>query len=295
MPRARNGEVELEYDSFGTPGDRPLLLVMGLGAQLIAWRDGFCELLAAQGHHVVRFDNRDVGLSTKFAHVGVPSMAALAEQMMRGEQPTVPYTLDDMADDAIAVMDAVGFSRAHVVGASMGGMIVQTMAIRHAQRLHSMTSIMSTTGNPALPRATPEALAALTAPPATNREEAIARAIASAKVIGSPGYPPDPAEQRAFAGAAFDRAFHPPGVARQMAAVTAHGNRKPALAAVAVPTLVLHGRDDALVPVAGGIDTFEAIPGAELQVLPGMGHDLPKALWPRIAGAIGELTRRSHS
>ena len=294
MPKARNGAVELEYDTFGRKGDRPLLLVMGLGAQMIAWREGFCELLAAAGHHVVRYDNRDVGLSTMFDAHGVPSMAELAEKLMRGEKPSVPYTLDDMADDAVAVMDETGMDRAHIVGASMGGMIVQTVAIRHPGRLRSMTSIMSTTGNPDLPRATPEAMAALTAPPATNRDEAIARAVNSSKVIGSQVHLPDPVEQREFAGQVFDRSFNPMGVARQMAAVTAHGNRKPALANVTTPTLVLHGREDPLVPVTGGIDTWEAIPGADLLVLAGMGHDLPKPLWPRIVRAITELTERTH-
>jgi pimeloyl-ACP methyl ester carboxylesterase len=221
-------------------------------------------------------------------------MAELAEKLMRGEKPSVPYTLDDMADDAIAVMDETGMDRAHIVGASMGGMIVQTVAIRHPGRLRSMTSIMSTTGNPDLPRATPEAMAALTAPPATNRDEAIARAVNSSKVIGSQVHLPDPVEQREFAGQVFDRSFNPMGVARQMAAVTAHGNRKPALANVTTPTLVLHGREDPLVPVTGGIDTWEAIPGADLLVLAGMGHDLPKPLWPRIVRAITELTERTH-
>ena len=293
MPRARNGAVELEYETFGDVGGRPLLLVMGLGAQMIAWREAFCAQLAAAGHFVIRYDNRDTGLSTRFDDHPVPSMLELAEQLMKGEQPKVPYTLNEMADVAVAVLDAVGIQRAHICGASMGGMIVQAMAIRHPERIHSMVSIMSSTGNPDLPRSKPEAMAALTAPPARTREEAVERSVATSKVIGSQTYPGDPAEIRAFAARAFDRGFNPAGVARHMAAVTAHGNRRPALEAVRIPTLVLHGKEDPLVPVTGGIDTYEAIPGADLLVLAGMAHDLPKPLWPRITQAISELTTRA--
>ncbi len=290
MPRARNGAIELEYDTFGRRTDRPLLLVMGLGAQMIVWREGFCEQLAEAGHYVVRFDNRDVGLSTKLDEHGVPSMLELAAALMRGERPQVPYTLDDMADDAIAVLDAEGIGRAHVCGASLGGMVVQAMAIRHPARLMSMTSIMSTTGNPELPRATPEAMAVLTAPPATTREESIERSVRSSRVIGSQTHIADPDEVRAFAAQAYDRSFYPVGVARQMAAATAHGNRRAALESVQLPTLVLHGREDPLIPVSSGIDTWQAIAGADLLVLAGMGHDMPKPLWPRITRAISDLT-----
>ena len=292
MPRARNGAVELEYDTFGKKGDTPLLLVMGLGAQMIAWREGFCEALAARGHYVIRYDNRDVGLSTKFDDHPVPSMLELVAQMAAGQKPTVPYTLEDMAGDGMAVLDAAGVSTAHICGASMGGMIVQAMAIHHRNRIRTMTSIMSSTGNPTLPRAKPEAMAALTAPPANNRDEAMDRAVSTGKAIGSPGFPADPAEVRAFAAQSYDRMFSPMGVARQMAAVTANGNRRPALENVSLPTLVIHGRDDPLVPVEGGIDTYEAIRGSDLLVIGGMGHDLPKALWGRIADAITHLTQR---
>ena len=292
MPRARNGAVELEYDTFGKKGDTPLLLVMGLGAQMIAWREGFCEALAARGHYVIRYDNRDVGLSTKFDDHPVPSMLELVAQMAAGQKPTVPYTLEDMAGDGMAVLDAEGVSTAHICGASMGGMIVQAMAIHHRNRIRTMTSIMSSTGNPTLPRAKPEAMAALTAPPANNRDEAMDRAVSTGKAIGSPGFPADPAEVRAFAAQSYDRMFSPMGVARQMAAVTANGNRRPALENVSLPTLVIHGRDDPLVPVEGGIDTYEAIRGSDLLVIGGMGHDLPKALWGRIADAITHMTSR---
>lgn len=290
MPRAHNGTVELEYETFGRRGQPPLLLVMGLGAQMIAWREAFCEQLAALGHYVVRYDNRDVGLSTILHGHAVPSMATIGAQLAARQTPTLPYTLDDMADDGMAVLDAEGIGAAHVCGASMGGMIVQAMAIRHGARVKSMTSIMSSTGNPALPRARPEAMAALTAPPATNREQAMERALNSSRIIGSPGFPATPDDIREMAGRAFDRSFNPAGVGRQMAAVVAHGNRRPALETLTLPALVIHGRDDPLVPVQGGIDTWEAVAGADLMVIGGMGHDLPRALWSRIAAAIGQLT-----
>ena len=290
MPRARNGTVELEYDTFGSRRDRPLLLVMGLGAQMIAWREGFCQLLADLGHYVMRYDNRDVGLSTRFDDHPVPSMLELVAQMAAGQQPSVPYTLNDMAADGMAVLDAEGFATAHVCGASMGGMIVQARALNHRDRIRTLTSIMSSTGNPTLPRAQPAAMAALTAPPATNRDEAMDRAVTSGKAVGSPGFPADPAEVRAFAAQSYDRAFTPLGTARQMAAVTANGNRRPALEQLSLPALIIHGRDDALVPVECGIDTYQAINGSDLLVIGGMGHDLPKALWPRIGHAITAMT-----
>lgn len=293
MPRARNGEIELEYDSFGQRNGRPLLLVMGLGAQMINWRDGFCQKLADLGHYVVRFDNRDTGLSSKLEGAPAPSMMEVAAERAAGRQPNVAYTLNEMADDAVAVMDAAGLQKAHVCGASMGGMIAQAMAIRHPARLHSMTSIMSSTGNPELPPAKPEAMSVLMMPPAKTREEVIQRAVPNNRAIGSPGFPADPAEVQRYAAMSYDRCFYPIGVARQMAAVGAHGNRKPALSKVTTPTLVLHGRDDALVPVEAGIDTYQAIPGADLLVIAGMGHDLPVALWDRIANAITELTHRA--
>ena len=294
MPQTTANGITIEFDTFGDPAERPLLLVMGLGAQMTRWRPEFCEQLADHGHYVIRFDNRDVGLSHKFDHAGVPNMAQIFMQAQAGQPVSAPYSLDDMADDATGVLDALGIERAHVCGASMGGMIVQTMALRHPHRLRSMTSIMSTTGNPELPPATPEAMAALMSPAGTTLNEVLERAVSVQRIIGSPGYPDDADAIRARAQSDYERCFYPVGVARQMAAIAASGNRKPRLASVATPTLVIHGKDDALVPLAGGIDTHAAIPGANLAVFDGMGHDLPEPLWNEIIALIARHTEQHH-
>ncbi|MEJ2132965.1 MAG: alpha/beta hydrolase, partial [Gammaproteobacteria bacterium] len=209
-----------------------------------------------------------------------------------GERPKAPYTLDDMADDGVGLLDFLGIDQAHICGASMGGMIVQAMAIRYPQRVLTMTSIMSTTGNPALPPGEREAVEALFSPPAPTREASIDRSLHISSVIGSRGFEVDLEDRRRRAAAAYDRSFFPEGVSRQLAAIAAHGNRKPALADVNIPALVIHGRDDPLVPLAGGIDTHEALPDAELLVIGGMGHDLPRGAWPEIVDAISRTTAR---
>ncbi|MCA2185118.1 alpha/beta hydrolase [Nonomuraea cavernae] len=277
MRAAVNG-IEIAYESFGSPGGRPLLLIMGLGAQLIHWDDDLCELLAEQGHHVVRFDNRDAGLSTHFHDEGVPDLGTSSS-----------YVLDDMADDAAGLMDALGWPAAHVVGASMGGMIAQALAIRHPRRVSSLTSIMSTPG-PGMAQPTAAAGAVLFAPPAPDRETALARALETWTVIGSPGYELDRERLTRLTGLAFDRCYDPAGTARQLAAILVSPDRTGALAGVDVPSLVIHGEDDQLVPLAGGQATAAAIPGATLLTYPGMGHDLPRPLWPDIVGAIAKLT-----
>lgn len=289
---AANG-IRIEYDTFGERSRRPLLLVMGLGAQMIQWRREFCEQLAAAGHFVVRFDNRDVGLSSKFDAAGAPDMAAVMMQMLAGEPITAPYTLDDMADDAFGLLDALDLQRAHVCGASLGGMIVQAMAIRRPARVSSLTSIMSTTGNRELPPAKPEAAAALLSAPGTDRDSVVERAARVTRIIGSPAYPPDPDELKARALEAFERSFYPLGTARQMVAAAAHGNRKAALQQLDIPALVIHGQADPLVPVEGGIDTHEALRGSQLMLIDGMGHDLPRQLWPQIVSGITQLTSRA--
>jgi pimeloyl-ACP methyl ester carboxylesterase len=291
MARARANGIELDYDTFGAKGGRPLLLIMGLGGQSLMWDEGFCEALAARGHFVVRYDNRDVGLSTKFDHAGTPNVMAL---MMGGPTAaSVPYTLDDMADDAAGLLDALGLETAHVCGASMGGMIGQTLAIRHSRRVRSLVSIMSSTGNPNLPPAKPEAMAVLMGPPPADRASSLEAAVRTWRTIGSPGFPFDEAKIRDRAGRMFDRSFHPDGVARQLAAILAHGSRVEKLRDVKAPTLVIHGAADPLVPLAGGEDTARSIPGAELLVIEGMGHDLPEGAWPRIVGAISEHTAKA--
>ncbi len=283
------GQVEIAYETFGEPSDRPLLLVMGLASQMLVWHEDLCRLLVARGFYVVRFDNRDIGLSTHL-HDARPANVLAA---VMGDTSSASYTLEDCADDTVGLLDGLGLTDpVHVVGASMGGMIAQTLAIRHPGRVASLTSIMSTTG-PAIGAPTAEATAVLLAPPATSRDEAVQRSLAAYRVIGSPGYPLDEQWQRQVAGEAYDRAYDPAGVARQLVAIYASGDRTAGLRQLDVPTLVVHGEDDPLVQVEGGRATAAAVPGAELLVVPGMGHNLPRDLWPRLVDAIAALAARA--
>jgi pimeloyl-ACP methyl ester carboxylesterase len=284
----RVGEIDLAYETFGSPQDIPLLLVMGLATQMIGWPDEFCRMLAGRGLYVVRFDNRDVGLSTHLDDAGAPDVLAV----MGGDHSRVAYRLADMAEDTAGLLDALGLDGAHLVGASMGGMIAQTLAIRHPERVRSLTSIMSTTGDPAVGAPAQAALGVLLAPPATDRESAVQRAVDTYRVIGSPGFEFDEHGLRERAGLSFDRAYNPAGVARQLAAILASPDRTADLARVAVPTLVVHGEQDALIDVSGGRATAAAIPGAELLVVDGMGHDLPRAVWPELVDRITALVDR---
>jgi len=282
MARAHANGIELEYETFGSVVDPPLLLVMGLGAQLTAWPDGFCQLLVDRGYRVVRYDNRDVGLSTKLTDAPEPDVLAA----LGGDLSSAGYTLEDMADDAAGLLDALGIDRAHVVGASMGGMIAQTIAIRHPARVRSLCSIMSATGSPESLAPTPEAMAVLMRPPGATREEAIERSVEASLVIGSTGFPVDVDVLRARAAAAYDRCYEPMGVVRQLLAIRASGDRTAALQQLDVPTVVIHGSVDPLVPPLGGELTAKAIPGAQHVVIEGMGHDLPEGAWPVIVDAI---------
>lgn len=293
MPRTRANGIEIEYETFGERGADPLLLVMGLGGQMLLWDEAFCDALASRGHYVVRYDNRDVGLSTWFDEHGVPNPMELMLAAASGKPISVPYTLDDMADDAAGLADALGFERADFVGASMGGMIVQTVAYRHPARVRSLVSIMSSTGDPKLPPAKPEAMAVLMRPPAAEREAAIDASVEAWRTIGSPGFPFDEAEVRRRNARMYDRANHPEGTGRQLAAIVAHGDRTPKLASVRAPTLVIHGEADPLVPVEGGKATAAAIPGADLMLIPGMGHDLPVALNEKFAEAISTHVKKA--
>jgi pimeloyl-ACP methyl ester carboxylesterase len=286
MPRAKSNGIELEYDTFGSPDDPALLLIMGFTAQMTAWEEPFCRQIADNGFHVIRFDNRDVGLSSRIE--GEVDLAKL----FAGELKSVPYSLDDMADDAAGLLDALGIDKAHIVGASMGGMIAQLVAIRHPEKTLSLCSIMSTTGDGSVGQATPEAMAALMAPAATNRDEAVERGVAASRVIASKVHF-DEAKAAKRAGDAYDRAFDPKGVARQMAAIGSQADRTPALADVKAPTLVIHGKGDPLVTLSGGEATANAVPGAELRVFDDMGHDLPEPLWPEIVDAIVANARRA--
>jgi pimeloyl-ACP methyl ester carboxylesterase len=286
--RVEANGVELVYDTFGEPSAPPLLLIMGLGAQMIAWDEGFCRQLAMRGYRVIRFDNRDVGLSTWFDAAGVPDITALFQAGTQGRAVQIPYTLDDMADDAVGLLDSLGIASAHVVGASMGGMIAQLVAIHYPHRVRTLTSIMSTTGDPALPPPTPEAMTLLLAPPPADREGYLDSAIQATAVLNGPGFPVDVPQARERAARAFDRGLNPAGTARQLAAVVTAENRRQALQAVTIPTLVIHGEADPLVPIAGGRDTANAVPGARLLVIEGLGHALPPATWTQVVDAIAE-------
>jgi pimeloyl-ACP methyl ester carboxylesterase len=295
--RTRANGVELAWDSFGDPDAPPLLLIMGLGAQMVAWDDAFCARLAeAGGHRVIRFDNRDIGHSTHLSHLGIPDIQALMLQAMAGKPLAVPYTLRDMAADCIGLLDALGIDRAHIVGASMGGAIGQEMAIHHPHRMRSFTSIMSTTGNPALPPPTPEAMAVLFSPTPLSFDAYLPHYRKVWHVLRGPDFPLDEARDAERAQLIFLRGLNPGGVARQLAAIFASGNRKPALRDVQVPTLVIHGDADPLVPVACGVDVADAVAGAKLLRIPRMGHALPIPMWPQIIDAIAAHTgqRRDH-
>jgi pimeloyl-ACP methyl ester carboxylesterase len=288
MPQMQANGITIEYGTLGAENGEPLLLIMGLGAQMTRWPDALCGQLVRHGFRVIRFDNRDVGLSTHCKDAGVPDAREVLKAKAAGQTPDVPYTLDDMAADAVAVLDGVGVEKAHIVGASMGGMIAQLVAADYPDRVLSLTSIFSTTGNPDLPPATPEALAVITTPaPHPSDEEAfVAHSIKNARVIGSPAYPLDEAYLRERAVTDAARAYDPAASGRQYAAVLANGDRRPKLAKITAPTVVLHGADDPLVPVTGGRDTAANIQGAELRVVPGMGHDLPVPLYDKVVDAI---------
>ena len=283
--------LDIAYERFGDPDLPPLLLLMGLGTQMLGWPDGFCDALTQRGVHVIRFDNRDVGLSSHLSDAPAPDIAAI----FSGDTSSASYRLSNMAGDTIGLLDALGLDGAHLVGASMGGMIAQTVAIEHPGRVRSLTSIMSTTGDASVGQSTREAMAALLSPPAATRAAAIDRTLSILRVIGSPGFELDEADVRWRTGLAYDRAHDPVGVARQLAGVAASGDRTVALRSVAVPTLVLHGADDPLVNVSGGRATAEAIPGAELVVFQGMGHHLSRELWGEIARHIGGLVARAEA
>lgn len=281
--------ITIAYQRIGNPDAPVVLLIMGLAAQSIAWPDAFCHALADRGLQVIRFDNRDAGLSTHMTDAPPPDLpAALA-----GDLSSVSYTLSDMAADAVGLLDALGFEKAHVVGASMGGAIAQTLAIEHPDRVRSLTSMMSSTGNRSIGQPSPEALRELFAGPrAGNRDKVIQQTLRVFRVIGSPAYPNDDNEVIARAGRAYDRCYDPGGVARQAIATVASGDRTELLRDLAVPALVIHGLADRMVDASGGRATAEAIPSAELMLIEGMGHDLPPGLRPQLAARIAEFVWR---
>ncbi|MEA2388335.1 MAG: hypothetical protein QOG41_1108, partial [Thermoleophilaceae bacterium] len=288
VERAQANGIEIAYEAFGEASDPPLVLIMGIGSQMINWPEGFCEELVGRGLYVVRFDNRDAGESTHLDEAGKVDVSAV----LNGDTSSAPYTLSDMADDVAGLLDALKIDGAHIVGASMGGMIAQTFALEHGDRTRSLISIMSTTGDPELPGATEEAQAVLLQPSAQSREELIERSVASYRVLGSPGFEIDEDYLRERAGRSWDRGYDPPGFGRQLAAIYASGNRTERLRSLRVPTLVIHGEDDPLIRLTSGQATAAAIEGAELLTIPGMGHDLPRGAWPQIVDAMAALVER---
>ncbi len=284
MPRAAANGIELEYDTFGDPACPALLLIMGLGSQLISWDPRFCGMLAERGYYVIRFDNRDIGLSTQFDHLPAPDLGAI----LGGDTGSAPYVMADMAADAAGLLDALGIERAHVVGASMGGMIAQELAIKYPERVLSLCSFMSTTGDRAVGQPSAEAMAVILAPAGADREAAIGRTVDVLRVIGSktPEYEPTDEWRRQRAAAGHDRAYRPAGGLRQVAAIAACPDRTAALRGLKMPVLVMHGDRDPLVDVSGGYATAAAVPGAELIIYPGLGHDLPQPLFAPFADAI---------
>jgi pimeloyl-ACP methyl ester carboxylesterase len=276
------GDVELCYERFGDPADPAVLLVMGLGTQMIAWHEDFCGMLVDRGFHVVRFDNRDCGRSTRFDSVPPPRIVELLRR--RPRRPA--YTLDDMADDAAGLLEHLEIERAHVVGASMGGMISQVLAARRPERVASLVSIMSSVGSRWSGQPAFRVYPLLLRPLPRDRDAYIKAAEKVFRVIGSPGFPRDEAQVRDLLGRSYDRGLTAAGTGRQMAAILASGNRTAALRRITAPTLVIHGTADKLVSVSGGRATARAIPGARLMVIEGMGHDLPRGAWPRFVEGI---------
>jgi pimeloyl-ACP methyl ester carboxylesterase len=280
--------IEICYQEMGDPDGEPLLLVMGLATQMIAWDEEFCAMLAERGFRVVRFDNRDIGRSTRI-EAGVPGKL----DMFIGRRGTAPYLLRDMAADTFGLMDHLGIDSAHMVGASMGGMIVQTAAIERPERVRSITSIMSTTGSRRVGHPSYRTFGLLLGKPPREREAAIERVVKTFKTIGSPGYPFEEERVREISGRSFDRGHSEAGIARQLHAITASGDRTPKLRELDIPALVIHGKNDILVNPSGGRATAKAIPGARLKLVEGMGHDLPRALWPDFVEEIAAIAAQA--
>ena len=290
---AANG-ISIEYDTWGQAGDPALILIRGLGSQMIHWPRELMDRLVADGFHVVTFDNRDAGLSSKFEAAGAMDIPDLTARAAAGESLDVPYCLEDMAGDVIGLMDGLGIATAHVAGISLGGMVAQVLAARHGDRLRSMASIMSHSGNPDVAQGKPEARAALmrTVDDPDDREAAVGAAVDSASMLAGPAYPTPDANRREMAERAYDRCYCPDGRTRQRAAVVASGNRVAMLRAITVPTQVIHGTDDPLLDIAGGEDTAANIPGAEFHAITGMGHEVPASLAAKLAGLIGAFAKR---
>lgn len=291
MAQVDSNGIQIEYETFGRPDSPALLLIIGLAGQLIDWDEALCKQIAQRGHYVIRFDNRDAGLSTKKDGAGVPDIMKTIEALIKGEPVNPPYTIEDMADDAVGLLDALAIEKAHICGMSMGGMIAQTIALNYPERVLSLISIYSRTGDPEEPQPKPEAMGVLLTPPPVDRKAYIEFGINLFNTISGPGFPYDQEWLRDHVAKEYDRSFCPEGAARQLVAILAQKNRKPALSSISTPTLVIHGTDDPLIKVECGKNTAAAIQGAKLMIIDGMGHDLPHGgAWPQIVDAIVEHT-----
>lgn len=297
MAQVQANGLTFEYESFGRKTDPALLLIMGFSAQMTMWPEALCEGLAGKGFRVIRFDNRDIGKSTHLEHLGPPDISVAMAKAMSGQPVDAPYALDDMALDAVSVLRALDIESAHIVGASMGGMIAQLVAAQHPDATRSLTSIMSTTGRRDLPPATPEAMSALmTPPPSDSREDRIEAGMKVWRAIGSPGYQESDAELRAIVTREVDRSpYDPAGIGRQMVAIVAAPPRNDILKSVRAPSLVIHGADDPLVPLEGGKDTAASIPGCEIVIVPGMGHGFESPLVPIYLEHIGAFVKAAEA
>jgi pimeloyl-ACP methyl ester carboxylesterase len=293
MTQAAANGIQIEYDTIGESSSRPLLLIMGVGCQMICWDDQLCLRLAEKGFYVIRFDNRDTGFSTKFDAAGRPDLMDAFSTILKGQKIEPVYTIEDMADDSIGLLDTLNIDQAHICGISMGAAIAQTMAIRHPERLLSMTLIYGTTGSSKLPPPKPEALDFFISPPPETRDEFITHFVNGSRILAGSGFDFNEKWHRDMAARIYDRSFYPQGAARQILAILAQGSRKYALASVTIPTLVIHGMDDPISPVEGGKDIAATIKGSELMIIPGMGHDLPAGgVWNRIIEKIEEFIKQ---
>lgn len=295
MPYANTGAATLYYELEGDEQGDPLLLIMGIGAQLVTWPEDFRARLVDAGFQVIVFDNRDVGLSTRFDHLGAPDPRQVIVRGLAGLSIAAPYLMEDMASDCAGLLEHLGLESAHILGISLGGMVAQTFAVEHPGRCQSLISVMSSTGSRLHALGTPKAIASLLRSPPRTREEAGEALVEFMRVVGSPDYAHDEAGIRRRSIMAFDRGVSPGGFCRHLAAMVASGSRVSKLRSLRVPTLVIHGEADPLLPYRGGVATARAIPGSEFLSLPGMGHDLPAALQPRIVARIRSLADRSAS
>lgn len=291
MPKAKSNGIEIEYETLGNPSDPPILLITGLALQLIAWPDEFCKLLVDQGYYIIRFDNRDIGLTTKIEWAGIPDIYDIIGKAVRKEVTNAPYLLKDMAADTVGLLDALHIASAHIVGHSLGGMIAQTIAIEYPERIRSLVSLMSTTGRADLPLPDGEVFSQIMKMP-REREAAIAQVILIEKIITGDVFAFEEDRARNYAERSYDRSFYPRGVVRHLAAIFASGRRNEALQSVKTPALVIHGNRDPLIPIEGGKDTAKSIPGAKFLEIDGLGHYLSKAAWPTLIQAITQFIRQ---